>query len=177
MRKSRFSEEKIIAFLKEVENGARIADVCCRHGVSEQTYFRWKRKYGGLDVDEARRLRSLEDENRRLKQIVADLTPEEYAAKHSFNPSTPSQQPYLGLPESLVLTRGAGQVSERRNDYFPSDGIRRSASGSAGSDGLVLRSVAISPAASAFIVLSFRGWRRSSLSVRRAFRDSDARTM
>jgi putative transposase len=74
MRKSRFSEEKIIAFLKEVENGAKIADVCRRHGVSEQTYFRWKRKYGGLDVNEARRLKSLEDENRRLKQIVADLT-------------------------------------------------------------------------------------------------------
>ena len=74
MRKRRFSEEKIIAFLKEVENGTKIADACRRHGVSEQTYFRWKRKYGGLDVNEARRLKSLEDENRRLKQIVADLT-------------------------------------------------------------------------------------------------------
>ena len=74
MRKSRFSEEKIIALLKEVESGSKVADVCRRHGVSEQTYFRWKRKYGGLDVNEARRLKSLEEENRRLKQIVADLT-------------------------------------------------------------------------------------------------------
>jgi putative transposase len=81
MRKSRFTEEKIIAFLKEVESGAKVSDVCRRHGVSEQTYFRWKRKYGGLDVNEARRLKSLEDENRRLKQLVADLTLDNQALK------------------------------------------------------------------------------------------------
>jgi putative transposase len=81
MRKSRFNEEKIIAFLKEVESGAKVSDVCRRHGVSEQTYFRWKRKYGGLDVNEARRLKSLEDENRRLKQLVADLTLDNQALK------------------------------------------------------------------------------------------------
>lgn len=81
MRKSRFSEEKIIGLLKEVESGSKVADVCRRHGVSEQTYFRWKRKYGGLDVNEARRLKSLEDENRRLKAIVADLTLDNQALK------------------------------------------------------------------------------------------------
>jgi putative transposase len=81
MRKSRFSEEKIIGFLKEVENGAKVSDVCRRYGVSEQTYFRWKRKYGGLDVNEARRLKALEDENRKLKQIVADLTLDNQALK------------------------------------------------------------------------------------------------
>jgi putative transposase len=81
MRKSRFSEEKIIGFLKEVESGSKVADVCRRYGVSEQTYFRWKRKYGGLDVNEARRLKSLEEENRRLKQIVADLTLDNQALK------------------------------------------------------------------------------------------------
>ena len=81
MRKSRFSEEKIIGFLKEVESGSKVSDVCRRYGVSEQTYFRWKRKYGGLDVNEARRLKSLEEENRRLKQIVADLTLDNQALK------------------------------------------------------------------------------------------------
>ena len=81
MRKSRFNEEKIIGVLKEVESGGEVADVCRRHAISEQTYFRWKRKYGGLDVNEARRLKSLEEENRRLKQIVADLTLDNQALK------------------------------------------------------------------------------------------------
>src|SRR6266404_4373200 len=70
MRKSRFSEEKIIGFLKEVESGSKVSDVCRRYGVSEQTYFRWKRKYGGLDVNEARRLKSLEEEIRRICERV-----------------------------------------------------------------------------------------------------------
>jgi putative transposase len=74
MRKTRFSEEQIINILKGVEAGQRVADACRTHGISEQTYHRWKAKYGGLDVNEARRLKSLEDENRRLKSAVADLT-------------------------------------------------------------------------------------------------------
>ena len=74
MRKTRFSEEQIINILKGVEAGQRVADISRSHGISEQTYHRWKAKYGGLDVNEARRLKSLEDENRRLKAAVADLT-------------------------------------------------------------------------------------------------------
>ena len=74
MRKSRFSEEQIINILKSVEAGQKIIDVCRTHGISEQTYHRWKAKYGGLDVNEVRRLKQLEDENRRLKTVVADLT-------------------------------------------------------------------------------------------------------
>lgn len=81
MRKSKFSEEQIIKVIKQVEAGQRIADVCRTAGISEQTYHRWKAKYGGLDVNEARRLKQLEDENRRLKTLVADLTLDNVALK------------------------------------------------------------------------------------------------
>ena len=74
MKGKRFSEEQIIGILKEAEGGLKVADLCRHHGISEGTYYRWKSKYGGLEVSEAKRLRALEDENRRLKTIVADLT-------------------------------------------------------------------------------------------------------
>jgi putative transposase len=72
MRKSRFTEEQIIGVLQEHEKGAKPAELCRKHGISEQTLYRWKRKYGGLEVSEARRLKALEEENRRLKQLVAE---------------------------------------------------------------------------------------------------------
>lgn len=72
MKKSRFSEEQIIGFLKEAERGAKPLDICRQAGITEQTYYRWKAKYGGMEVSEAQRLRALEDENRRLKQMVAE---------------------------------------------------------------------------------------------------------
>ena len=81
MKQSRFTEEQIIGILKRVEAGQKILDVCRTHGISEATYHRWKTKYGGLDVSEARRLKQLEDENRRLKQLVADLTLDNTALK------------------------------------------------------------------------------------------------
>lgn len=74
MRGKRFSEEKIIGILKEAEAGVRVQDICRKYGMSDATYYNWKAKYGGLTVSEARRLRTLEDENGRLKHIVADLT-------------------------------------------------------------------------------------------------------
>jgi putative transposase len=72
MRGSRFREQQIIAVLKEHEAGAATGELCRRLGVSEQTLYRWKRKYGGLEVTEARRLRVLEEENARLKRLVAE---------------------------------------------------------------------------------------------------------
>ena len=85
MRRSRFSEEQVIAVLKSVESGQKVADVCRQHGISQGTYFRWKAKYGGLEVSEARRLRELEEENRRLKHAVADLTLDKQILKEALS--------------------------------------------------------------------------------------------
>lgn len=73
MKRKRFSEEQIIKALKEADGGGEIRDVCRRLGVTEQSFYRWRRKYGGMDVSEAKRLRELEIENGRLKRMVADL--------------------------------------------------------------------------------------------------------
>lgn len=81
MRKSRFSEEQIIGILKRVEQGQSVAEICREVGVSDVTYYRWKAQYGGLEVSHLRRLRQLEEENRRLKQVVADLTLDNRALK------------------------------------------------------------------------------------------------
>ena len=72
MRKSRFSEEQIIAVLSEQERGLGTAEVCRRHGISQTTFYKWKAKFGGLDVSEARRMKTLETENARLKKLLAD---------------------------------------------------------------------------------------------------------
>lgn len=72
MKRSRFSEEQIIGILREQEAGAATAEVCRRHGISSATFYKWKAKFGGLEVSEAKRLRGLEEENARLKKLLAE---------------------------------------------------------------------------------------------------------
>jgi putative transposase len=74
MKKTKFTESQIVFALKQAETGTRVDEVCRKMGISEATFYNWKKKFGGLDVSEIRRLKQLEDENARLKQIVADLT-------------------------------------------------------------------------------------------------------
>ena len=81
MKKSQFTEEQILGVLRQVEGGRTIADVCREHGISDATYHRWKGKYGGLQVSQLRRLKQLEDENRKLKQLVGELTLDNAALK------------------------------------------------------------------------------------------------
>ncbi len=72
MKRSRFKEEQIIAILKQQESGAATADVCREHGISSATFYKWKAKYGGLEVSDARKLKALEDENAKLKKLLAE---------------------------------------------------------------------------------------------------------
>lgn len=81
MRKSRFTESQIVQILKSVEAGRTVKDVCREHGVSDATYYNWKAKYGGMEASDIRRLKDLEEENRRLKQMFADLSLENRALK------------------------------------------------------------------------------------------------
>jgi putative transposase len=81
MKRSRFTEEQIIAILCEQEAGAATAELCRRHGISQATFYNWKAKFGGMDVSEAKRLRSLEEENAKLKRLLADAMLDNVALK------------------------------------------------------------------------------------------------
>ena len=81
MKRSRFSDEQIIGILKEHEAGVSVADLCRKHGVSDASIYNWKARFGGMDVSEARRLKSLEDENARLKRLLADAMLDNAALK------------------------------------------------------------------------------------------------
>jgi len=72
MKRSRFSEQQIIAILKEQEAGAKTVDVCRKHGISDVTFYKWKSKYGGMEASDAKRLKALEDENAKLKRLLAE---------------------------------------------------------------------------------------------------------
>jgi putative transposase len=85
MRKTRYSEEQIIRVLQEVESGRTVKEVCREHGIAENTYYRWKSKYGGMEISEARRLKELELENRRLKTALAEVMLEKQALKDALS--------------------------------------------------------------------------------------------
>jgi len=72
MRRSRFTEGEIVGLLKEAEAGAKVSELCRRVGIAETTFYRWRKRYGGLEVDQAKKLKAIEEENRRLKRLVAD---------------------------------------------------------------------------------------------------------
>ncbi len=74
MKKSRFSETQIVAILKQADAGLKVKDICRKHGISDATYYKWKSKYGGMEASDIKRLKELEDENRRLKQMYAELS-------------------------------------------------------------------------------------------------------
>jgi putative transposase len=81
MKRSRFTEDQIIGILKEQEAGVPVADLCRKHGVSNASIYKWKARYGGMDVSEAKRLKALEDENARLKKLLADAMLDNSALK------------------------------------------------------------------------------------------------
>ena len=81
MKRSRFTEEQIIGILREQEAGVPVADLCRKHGLSSPTFYKWKARYGGMDVSEARRLKALEDENAKLKRMLADSMLDNVALK------------------------------------------------------------------------------------------------
>ncbi len=81
MKKSRYAETQIVSILKEVEAGRQVKDVCREYGISDGTYYNWKSKYGGMEASDIKKLKDLQDENRRLKQMYADLSLENLALK------------------------------------------------------------------------------------------------
>jgi putative transposase len=81
MKKIKYTEEQIVGILKEVEAGITVSEICRKYGISDATYYNWKAKYGGMAASNIKRLRQLEDENRRLKHLVADLTLDNQALK------------------------------------------------------------------------------------------------
>jgi len=85
MKRKRFTEEQIIKALKQQESGVKVQDICREVGIAEQTFYRWKSKYGGMDVSEAKRLRAMEEENSRLKKLLADTMLENAAIKDALS--------------------------------------------------------------------------------------------
>ena len=111
MKKTRYTEEQIIGVLKQMEAGRKVAELARELGVSEATLYTWKSKYGGMEVNEARRLRELEEENRRLKQLVADLSLDREALKDG---DPKKRLELVGQRQDVAFVMAEHGVSERR---------------------------------------------------------------
>jgi putative transposase len=85
LKECRFTESQIVAVMKEGETGVQVGELCCKHGISNATYFQWKSRYSGVQVSKLQRLRELEAENAKLKRMYADLALENSAIKHVLN--------------------------------------------------------------------------------------------
>jgi putative transposase len=94
MKKSRFTESQIVSILQKYENGTKVSELCREYGIAEQTFYNWKAKYGGMSVNELKRVKELEEENSRLKRIVANQALEIDAVKYVL------EKKYGGLPKS-----------------------------------------------------------------------------
>jgi len=115
VKKSRFTEAQIIAVLREQEAGGTTDEVCRRHGISQQTFYRWKSKYGGLEVSDAQKLKALEDENRRLKKLDAVLGPRDRSkgGRPSFDPVLKFRMLVLQAMHGLSLAQTEFLVADR----------------------------------------------------------------
>src|SRR5262249_32596117 len=118
MRKTAFTEEQIAHALRQAESGTQVLEVCRKLGISEQTFYRWKRKLAGMGVAELRRLRHWEDENRQLKQLVADPTLNKHLLQEVLRES---EQSCEAGPEALLGGRSAGRLSRQRAAGVPRD--------------------------------------------------------
>jgi putative transposase len=114
MKRSKFTESQIVFALKQAETGVAVAEVCRKMGISEATFYNWKKKYGGLGPDELRRLRQLEEENSRLKQIVADLTLDKQMLQDVLKKSSKSQAAATAGERSVDRLPRIGTASLRR---------------------------------------------------------------
>ncbi len=110
MKKRRYMEEQIIGMLKQHDAGVKTADLCREHGISAATFYKWKQKFGGMDVSEAQRLRALEDENRRLKLLLAELSLGGKALKAVIR----KRLELAGLREDVAYVSVEYRLSERR---------------------------------------------------------------